>query len=54
MKACQAHTGTELSVLFFQFNYTALQIYELCLPPVARVLCGDAVAVSTSLLAFIG
>lgn len=43
--------STERSVLLLELCYSALEVGKLSLSAIARVLCGDAIAVCTSLLA---
>jgi hypothetical protein len=47
-------TGAESAVLRFKLGDAALEVPKLGLSAIARVLCGDAVAVGAGLLALVG
>ena len=53
-EAHEAHPGPQLPVLFLELGYSALEIGKLGLPPVARVLGRDAIAMCAGFLALLG
>lgn len=51
-KLGEAHASTKLLILFLEFRHSSLEVCEVGLSPITRILGSDTISVCTSLFTF--